>query len=259
MSGGSPPAATLREAPRAGGGDGVPRLELRDWADRFGLTAGITTAKDGFSLGLALRDPQVVVMDRWRAFQAALRPGFSRVVVSRQVHGTRVAWHEGVPDGLLVLDGVDGHATAERGVLLAVTVADCTPVYLAAPGRGAVALVHAGWRGAADGILERGVALLQARCGCVSRDVVMHCGIAICGNCYEVGSEVAERFGIPAPGGKAQLDVRAELVRQAERLGVGEITVSPWCVAHGGGEFHSHRASRGAAGRMLAYLGMPST
>ena len=58
-------------------------------------------------------------------------------------------------------------------------------------------------------------------------------------------------------GGKAQADLRAILVEQAGRLGLREVSVSTWCSAHDRDRFFSHRASRGADGRMVAYLGLP--
>ena len=57
--------------------------------------------------------------------------------------------------GWVQVEGIDGWVTTAPGVLLTVTVADCIPVYLAVPGK-AVALLHAGWRGTAGGILARG-------------------------------------------------------------------------------------------------------
>jgi copper oxidase (laccase) domain-containing protein len=53
------------------------------------------------------------------------------------------------------------------------------------------------------------------------------------------------------------MDLRAILVAQAERLGVGAVSVSPWCSAHDRDHFFSHRASGGRDGRMVAYLGQP--
>src|SRR5437763_910729 len=142
----------------------------------------------------------------------------------------------------------------DRGVLLTVTVADCIPVYLTVPQKGAIALVHAGWRGTADGVLEQCVELLKWRGFAKATDIVMHCGVGICGSCYEVGSEVAQRFGM---SGTVMLDLRATLARQARALGINEITISPWCSAEGRDRFYSHRASSGRDGRMVAYLGRP--
>ena len=99
-------------------------------------------------------------MSRWRAFRRA-HAGFDAVVLGHQVHGIEV---EGVGParGWVQIEGVDGWVTTSPGVLLTVTVADCIPVYLVVPGRG-VALLHAGWRGTAGGILKVGLTrLVQA-------------------------------------------------------------------------------------------------
>jgi len=254
---GGPLAATLvLEVPA--GDAAVPRLELADWAARFGLVAGITTRLGGFSLGLWSEETVGQVMTRWRAFRRAFEPRFPTVVLGHQVHGSTVQWHESLPPGWMVLDGVDGHATAQAGVLLAITVADCIPVYLAVPDRGIVALVHAGWRGVAGGVLEQGVETLTGHSGAARRNIVMHCGIGICGNCYEVGSEVAEQLnGRPGEAGQSYVDLRSILAARAANLGIREVTISTYCTAHHQHRFYSHRASGGRDGRMVAYLGKP--
>jgi copper oxidase (laccase) domain-containing protein len=137
-------------------------------------------------------------------------------------------------------------------------VADCVPVYLAAPAVRAVGLLHAGWRGSAAGILERGVRLLTSRAGCTPGDIVMHCGVGICGDCYEVGPEVLEGFGLRGDGrGPWRLDLRERLTDQGAALGIREISSSSWCSAHHRPLFYSHRASGGSDGRMVAYIGIP--
>ena len=248
----------LAEAPA--GDAAVPRLELAAWAARYGVVAGITTRGVGaapFSLGLWSDEAVGHVFSRWRAFRTAFAARFPTLVLSHQVHGNVVQWHETLPEGWLVLDGFDGHATNARGTLLTVTVADCIPVYLAVPEKGAVALLHAGWRGAAAGVLGRGVELLKWRAYAKASDIVMHCGVGICGMCYEVGSEVATCFGLPASATPVPLDLRAILARQARDLGIEDVSISPWCSAHDYDRFFSHRASGGRDGRMVAYVGRP--
>jgi hypothetical protein len=249
----------LREAPPAGPLDGIPRLELAEWATRYGLVAGITTAQDGFSLELSGNAPVGPAVDRWRAFQAHFRPQLPAVVLSRQVHGILVRRYQAVPDGWLIAEGWDGHATALPGILLTVSVADCIPVYLADPKSGGVALVHAGWRGTAGGILGVGAKALAEVAESSVSNLVIHCGVGICGACYEVGSEVVHALGgHAAEGTKARVDLRSHLAEQAWGLGIREVTISPLCTAHDAG-LHSHRGSGGQPGRMVAYLGRPKT
>jgi hypothetical protein len=231
---------------------------LTDWRSH-GVVAGITgrgaESGRGFDLGLWTDAPVGEVMSRWRAFRRA-QPGFDGVVLGNQVHGT-VVETVGPSRGWTYVEGVDGWVTTSPGVLLTVTVADCIPVYLVVPGRG-VALLHAGWRGTAGGILTVGLAGLTEVTGSASSDVLMHLGIGICGRCYEVGSEVMTGCGVAAEGaGPWHLDLRARLASEGRRLGIERISTSGWCSAHDRPSFYSHRASRGVDGRMVAYLGVP--
>jgi hypothetical protein len=250
----------LIEAPVPG--SSVPRAELDEWATRFGLVAGITArgeATPPFSLALRAHDePAEPVMERFRRFRAAMRPRFPALQMAHQVHGALVAWHEAVAPGFHMLDDADGHATGDAGLLLAVSVADCVPVYLAARDGRAVALLHAGWKGTAAGVLEAGLEQLRRHAGVRAPDVVAHFGLAICGPCYEVGPEVVRAVEGRAVRGKAHLDLRACLARRAEAAGVREISVSPLCTRCDADRFFSHRGSGGGSGRQLAYLGRPA-
>lgn len=250
---------SVRETLVAGG---VPRYEVPEWRDRYGVIAGITGRGElpgrGFDLGLWTDAPVGEVMSRWRSFRGA-EPGFATVVLGNQVHRTEVAWHEG-GRGWVQIEGVDGHATATPGLLLTVTVADCIPVYLVDPVRRAVALLHSGWRGTAGQILRRGVETLIQAAGSKPANIVAHCGVGICGDCYEVGSEVMAGCGLEHDGvGPWHVDLRAVLAEQAAALGLGAVSTSQWCSAHDRPRFYSHRASRGTDGRMVAYLGISTS
>jgi polyphenol oxidase len=247
--------STISEVPVPGD---VPRFEIPPWRERYGVVAGITGRGSGpgrgFDLGLWSREPVGEVMNRWLAFRRA-SANFTAVVLGNQVHGTEVRRIE-LSEGWTQVEGVDGWVTSTPGVLLTVTVADCIPVYLVAPGR-AVALLHAGWRGTAGGILEQGLGALVAASRSNTANVVMHCGVGICEQCYEVGSEVMTGCGALADGpGPWHLDLRSVLIQQARRLGVATISTSAWCSAHHRSSFYSHRASGGRDGRMVAYAGL---
>jgi len=239
----------------------LPLWEVPGWRERFGVIAGITGRGDNpaepFDLGLWGSSPSGVVMARWRRFLATF-PNCPAATIAHQVHGDRVLWHEGAAPGWTIIEGADGHATRTAGRLLLVTAADCVPVYLIAPAKQAIALLHAGWRGAAAGILDRGVELLSRRTGASPQELVCHAGVAISGPRYQVGREVMLGVGREAAGaGPWQLDIRSVIAEQAAALGVGEVTLSGRCSARDRGDFFSYRASGGADGRMVAYLGLP--
>ncbi|HSH44385.1 MAG TPA: polyphenol oxidase family protein, partial [Longimicrobiales bacterium] len=174
-------------------------------------------------------------------------------VHARQAHGAEIVDHANPPaEGLLLLEGMDGHATGRAGFLLTVSVADCVPVFLVRPADRRVAVLHAGWRGTAAGMVPRGIRHLgQGSPG----DLMVHLGPAICGPCYEVGPEVHEALGLPRPDRNTPVDVRAVQATQALDAGVpaDRVTVSRHCTRCGEG-FFSHRA--GSPGRQMGVIGV---
>ena len=172
------------------------------------------------------------------------------------MHGAIVHAHADLPRGETVAADGDGHLTRAPGLLLAVTLADCVPVFLADPARCAVGLLHAGWRGTAAGVLEAGVAATARAFGSDPADLWAHLGPAICGRCYEVGPEVFETLGEQPPDRPAPIDLRAVLEARALAAGVGRdrLTVSGECTLCGDGRYYSHR--RGDRGRHLGYIGI---
>ena len=237
--------------------DGVPLFVIRDWADRFPWLFAATTGAgvDGtFDLGLFGAQPVGESMARWRALIAAT--GMQGAAHSRQAHHRRVQTHATAHPGLLVSEGFDGHATSASGALLAVSIADCIPVFLADEDARAISLLHAGWRGIAADILEVGLAALTALAGTRRERVWLHVGPAICGKCYEVGPEVFEALGLPRPASNALIDVRAVLAANAMAKGLDpeRVSVSAHCTRCGPGRFFSHRA--GHKGRQMGLLGI---
>ncbi len=271
MSDGTAGATSLRRVRERPHGAPATLYALAEWEDRWpGLRAGVTGAGPEADFGLSTVGSALRLLDRYQGL--AERLGFGAVVVPRQVHGSRVvaasrvacdvgalrsdgADRDAAEPALLLPGRADGVVTSRPGVLLAVTAADCVPVYLSAPDAGIVALLHAGWRGVAAGVLEAGLRSLRGAHDLRPEDLHVHLGVAICGACYEVGSEVMEALGLPAE--RRLLDLREELAGRALAHGIGasRLTASAWCTRCDADRFHSHRGSGGTAGRMAAYVG----
>lgn len=189
----------------------------------------------------------------------AASAGMRASVAVRQVHGTRILEAARPRRGFQVGGEADGLMTSEPGVLLSVTAADCVPVFLADRQGRCVAAVHAGWRGAAAGILERAITRLESRFGVEAENLEACLGPGICGDCYEVGPEVLEAFGKGGLG-PACIDLRSELAARAidSGLSADAVSVLDWCTRCGPVHLHSHRAHGGRAGRMAAFIGLRS-
>lgn len=176
-----------------------------------------------------------------------------------QVHGTVVArvLADGTrPDGASAVDRhdsdlqpsfeADGHAVAAPGVATMVLAADCIPVVLGA--RGAVAALHAGWRGLADGVLEEGVRALREVGG--QGEVVALVGPCAGVCCYEVGDEVHAAFdGLHRDGDL--IDLRAIAHEHLLAAGVARVSDVPACTICDESYF-SYRREGARAGRQAA-------
>ena len=139
-----------------------------EWrADGTGVVAGITGRGAEPGRGLRSGPLERGAGRRDDAPLAGLSPRHARVHGGRSGQsGPRGRVDDRVHParGWIQVEGIDGWVTTTPGVLLTVTVADCIPGLSRRPGRG-VALLHAGWRGTAGGILGRGVERLLRRAG----------------------------------------------------------------------------------------------
>jgi polyphenol oxidase len=166
-----------------------------------------------------------------------------------EVHGTEVVEIRRPGAGCGVT--ADAAVTALPGVALGVWVGDCAPVVLVGAS-GAVAAVHAGWRGLCAGVLERAVARLRSLGSGPLTGVLGPC---IHAECYEFGESdlatVEAAVGPAARGlaawGTPALDVPAAVAAELHRLGVAHPDLGAPCTACDT-DYWSHRA-RGELGR----------
>ncbi len=220
----------------------------------LGFVAYTTTRSFG-SLGMAGEDPVRDVMGRWQRVTAHLEAArVPRLATASQVHGTRVIAHDSTWQGWLRVPAADGHACgAGAATALAVTIADCVPVFLAHPS-GAMALLHSGWRGTEARIVETGIDAL-VRLGCRPSDLSLHLGPAICGRCYEVSPDVYGRLTGRAVDRPTPVDLRSLIAQHAEARGVHGVTISGLCTRCDNRRFYSHRA--GDLGRQISVMAAP--
>ncbi len=246
----------------------------------------------GFNLGLiAGAEREEVERNRQDFIRAVAGNGTRtwRLVQAKQVHSDMIHRVSAAPEALLVGDGL---VTCAPGLLLAVKVADCVPVLLADPKRRAVGAFHAGWRGTAARVVEKGVGAMRREFGSLPEDLLAVIGPCIRSCCYAVGEEVRERFHAQfsyaaelfvehfdvdpvrekypnlfltarAPGHaevsrQIHLDLAQANRRQllAAGLRASRIDDLGLCTACRSDLLFSHRADQGKTGRMMAVVGV---
>ncbi|MDQ2818479.1 MAG: polyphenol oxidase family protein [Candidatus Eremiobacteraeota bacterium] len=181
-----------------------------------------------------------------------------------QVHGALVLRAETLERSQSV--DADGVWTQTPGEALAVVSADCAPVWIAASGCRAVALVHAGWRGVAAGVINNAVAELS-RIGAGPSTLRAAIGPHLRPCCFEVGPEVAVQFAdlpgarlpvvaLRAPSGRDDswaLDLGAAIIGQLRAHGIpgASIACASACTRCGSVLLHSYRRN-GSGGPLMA-------
>ncbi len=211
------------------------------------------------NLGKNTDDDPAHVLENRRRFCAALGFDPGQLALSKQVHG----------DGVLVVtapgpvDGFDALVTNQSGILLGVSVADCTPVLIFDPRNKAVAAVHAGWRGTAAGIVGKTLQVMAEHFGTVGADSWAYVGTCIDECSFEVGEEVAAAFTddfkrFDADKDRFLVDLKKANAAQLLAFGVPDqqIDLSPYSTVLHNADYFSHRKEQGRTGRMLAAIGM---
>lgn len=176
----------------------------------------------------------------------------------RQVHSAKVL------DASPGNNGEGDALVAERaGLALAVVTADCVPVLLAS--EGAIAAVHAGWRGLAQSILpaacER-LAKAPSRGSLSEAKATAWIGPAIGPCCYEVGDDVARQVSAASdatvvrdgPRGRPHLDLAAAARAQLERCGWVDVRTIEVCTRCDAERLWSYRREGPGAGRNYAAI-----
>lgn len=214
---------------------------------------------DALNLGGLVGDAPERVRENWLRLETETGLRFARV---RQVHGARVV-HARAPGP--PAEEADGVLSTDAGVAACVSIADCVPVLLADPATGAVAAVHAGWRGTLARAAEAGVRALARLAGAPPARLLAAVGPSIGPCCYEVSQELADSFAaalgpvIRSGGAGPRLDLWDANRRVLVAAGVPEeaVEVVGRCTSCEPERFFSHRRDRGRTGRHAAFIAPP--
>jgi YfiH family protein len=233
----------------------------------FSLRTGGVSGRpfDSLNLGRTVGDDAACVAENQLRFAREVGYSTGRLFEVTQVHGGRVECvDEGVALETFRAREADALVSGTTGSAVGIKVADCVAVLLADPDSGAVAAVHAGWRGVVANVLAAAVGALSQRWGAVPgrlRAAVFPC-IGV--DAFEVGEEVAAQLvvavGTPRiqqlGGTRPHIDLALSLQLQLERAGLLEAHVDTvrGCTFSEPARFFSYRRDGGVTGRHLAAI-----
>lgn len=204
--------------------------------DKGWCVYGFTDAPDGNAKDVETR----------RKFLARCGLNEDQFVCCQQVHGDQVVRVRDLSQK--IFQEKDGLITDKSGIVLGVFTADCAPVVLTEPEKRVAAVVHAGWRSAAKGIVVKGIGMLRDLWGADPKKIEAHIGPCIQECCYSVGQDVGSQFPsgcVSGSEGRIFLDLPGAVALQLEGMGVLErhIAREPFCTVCGE-NFFSYRSNR---------------
>jgi YfiH family protein len=265
--------------------DGVQALVCRP-LEADGFINGFSTRMGGVSLmpenslnlaGFNEDEAENILENRRRFLK--LFPGSWSIAGCWQVHGSDVRVvnltseakpAENSTGDTVYCDAIISHA---EHVLAGVKTADCVPILIGDPVRGAFAAVHAGWRGTLAGIVGYAVDRLSNEYQSRRQDLRVAIGPSAGFCCYEVGSDVIDGFKArfpagdslfsPTKPGHAQIDLLKANRDQLMAVGVLDerIHTAPLCTMCRTDLFFSYRQEkklRGKVGRLMSVIGRKS-
>ena len=238
-----------------------------EWPAPPNVQAVITTRRGGasegpwssFNMGVHVGDDQSHVSANRNRLRQAIGLAPEQVHWMEQVHGTRlvrVPPMENCPEADAAWTDLPGNACV-------VMTADCLPVLFCDRNGERVAVAHAGWRGLADGILEKTLSVFSG-----PANVLAYLGPAIGPQAFEVGPEVRARFlagdewshihftpGAPSDGtdGGWYADLYGLARQRLSKAGLSEVYGGDFCTYRDEDDFYSYRRD-GTTGRMASLI-----
>ena len=229
---------------------------------------GVSTgAFASMNLTTSTGDDPAAVEENLRRLLPALHADRSAVCRTHQVHGDVIlpVSHQNQALFAETPPECDGLTTQEPGLVLFGKFADCVPVLLCDPVRRACAVIHAGWHGTVQRIVQKGVRALAERYGSNPADCIAAVGPYIGSCCFLTHEDVSDavqavlgaeaaRVMTASPDGRTHIDLKQVNALLLAHCGVGEIYVSTDCTCCRPETYFSHRRDGLARGSMAALI-----
>lgn len=274
----------------SGGGWQWRRRGLLQWveitavAETEQVVHGFTTRNGGFSekpfdslnLGYHVGDDPTMVLNNRRRLSREAGFELTQAVLAEQVHGANVARvnRKEAGSGVYSLENTikncDALITSDPGLILLSLHADCPAVFILDPRSPAIGLVHAGWRGTVQLILQATLEAMKTAFGTNAGQCLAGISPAAGPCCYAVGPEIIEKWieeGVPLAASAVRqknqdtwffnLAEANRLILLASGLLNRNIYINPLCTVCNSDQFFSYRGVKGApTGRMGAFIAL---
>lgn len=246
------------------------------WSAGDKLIAGVTTRNGGVSrppynslnLGMNTDDAVYNVEGNRSTVLHEFNVQEHCLLLVKQVHGSDVVVVNSKNYDVSHFHDVEADAmvTNQPGLMVGILVADCYPVLLFDAEQRVAAAIHVGWRGAANGIIEKTIAAMSQEFGCVSDNIKVLVGPGIGAEHYQVDKQVRDAFRAGTGNwneiseeiefGQWKLDLQRSIDLQLDAAGIlaKQRELSNLCTWEHRELFFSHRRDEGKTGRQMGFI-----
>lgn len=209
-----------------------------------------------FNMSKSVEDDEKIVNENRNAFFKELNLQSDQIAYQKQIHSKTVK--------IVNSPGLHGEGDAlitnKKGIGLAVSSADCAPVFIYDKEKKVIAGIHSGWKGTSQKIVEETLIALQENFNCNSQNLIVYIGPSISQKNYEVGKEFENIFNIKyllPQNGKFKLDVKQANYDMLINFGIPEsqIEVSNLC-SFQEEYLHSYRRDGLKSGRAFGIIAL---
>ncbi|MCX7874639.1 MAG: peptidoglycan editing factor PgeF [Melioribacteraceae bacterium] len=208
-----------------------------------------------FNLSLSVGDDRNIVKENRMAFAKELGLDISQIAFQKQIHSDIISSVENAG----VIGESDAMITTKKNLGLAISSADCTPIFIYDKNNSIIAAVHSGWRGTEQKILFKTIDKLIKEFNSEPKNLIIYIGPSIHQKNYEVGEEVAIKFEskyLLKIDNKIYLNVLRANVDQIKKFEIPDeqIEISPLCSFEEKNLLHSYRRDGIKSGRSLGII-----
>ncbi|MCX6168292.1 MAG: peptidoglycan editing factor PgeF [Ignavibacteriales bacterium] len=210
-----------------------------------------------FNLSLTVGDNSDIVNENREAFYNKLGLKTEQIAIQKQIHSDIITVVE--KPGLI--GESDAMITTKPNIGLAISTADCVPIFVYDRMNKIIAGIHSGWRGTQKQILQKTLKFLSESFNSKSEYLFTYIGPSISQNNYEVGEDVALQFDKKyscMKNGKIFLDVSRTNLDMIYNFGIPKknIEISPFCSFEEKELLHSYRRDGKLSGRSFGVIAM---
>jgi hypothetical protein len=203
-------------------------------------------------------------LDNRKYFLKGLNVDYRNLVCAKQTHGANIKRAGFLQKGLGALEyesalaDTDAFITDQKNLPVAIFTADCLSVFLYDPLNHGIGLVHAGWRGTHENLVQKTIEAMRGEFNSRPENIHVFLGPSIRGCCYEVGKDFQDKFPkkLQRRWGKFFLDLAEINCQQLTQYGVkpGNITDCSICTSCRNEEYFSFRKEGDSCGRIMSVM-----